>query len=231
MENSGILCDSYIYVCSRNPIAIWAIGNMLHQKSLNYRTSQLVVAPLSIASSKTHIAVFDVSSIPEWPELIPKWTMSGYKPIILVNEHWGFGGAQTRALHLGAAGIVHVTNEFGKQFMDALTVVASGQVFAMEVFLGNRQSEFRVQGACADARRLSFREGQVLDLLMLGFSNRRIGTVLGISERTSKFHVCNILRKLHMRSRRELRGVDRNTLNKEELPDTSRIVVPVTLSE
>jgi len=177
------------------------------------------------------MVLFDVSSIPEWPELIPKWTASGYKPILVVSEYWGFGGAQLRALHLGVVGIVHITNELGKRLVNAITVVASGQLFATEESRSNRHP-IKPQLLCTSttAWHLSFREEQVLDLLMLGFSNKRIGTVLGISERTAKFHVCNILHKVHVRTRRELRTVDRNVLGKAEPLSTIKIALYPALS-
>ncbi|MPZ16872.1 MAG: hypothetical protein GEV06_02980 [Luteitalea sp.] len=51
---------------------------------------------------------------------------------------------------------------------------------------------------------LTPRERQVLDLLVEGLSNRRIGTALGISEHTVKFHVASIYGKLRASSRAEL---------------------------
>lgn len=48
---------------------------------------------------------------------------------------------------------------------------------------------------------LSPREGQVLDLLAAGLSNRGIARKLGISESTAKFHVNALLAKLDARNR------------------------------
>lgn len=209
MENGHVHMESFIYVCSRNPIAIWGISNLLEDKSLNLHVSRLFAKPLPMVAESPHIALFDVSSIPEWPELIPKWTAFGYKIILLATEGWGLGGAKLRALHLGVAGIVDITAEFGKRLVDAITLVASGQLFIKEEPV--HKSHFGPQPAngCSLISRLSFREEQVIDLVILGFSNKRIGTVLGISERTAKFHVCNILHKLRARSRDELRTMDR----------------------
>jgi DNA-binding NarL/FixJ family response regulator len=50
---------------------------------------------------------------------------------------------------------------------------------------------------------LTPREGQVLQLLALGLSNKAIGARLGISEHTAKFHVNAILAKLGAGSRAE----------------------------
>jgi DNA-binding NarL/FixJ family response regulator len=48
------------------------------------------------------------------------------------------------------------------------------------------------------------RERDVLDLLTRRLSNKEIASILRISERTAKFHVHNILSKLHVHSRGEL---------------------------
>jgi DNA-binding NarL/FixJ family response regulator len=51
---------------------------------------------------------------------------------------------------------------------------------------------------------LSARERAVLDLLLLGRNHAEIGSVLGISARTAKFHQANILKKLGADSRADL---------------------------
>ena len=62
-----------------------------------------------------------------------------------------------------------------------------------------------------DARRASAlqlpltpREREVMEFLLRRFSNKEIAEILNISERTIKFHVGNILSKLHVDSRQEL---------------------------
>jgi DNA-binding NarL/FixJ family response regulator len=51
---------------------------------------------------------------------------------------------------------------------------------------------------------LSVREREVLELLMLGRTQDEIGTALGISPRTAKFHQANVLHKLGADSRSDL---------------------------
>jgi DNA-binding response OmpR family regulator len=55
-----------------------------------------------------------------------------------------------------------------------------------------------------DAAGLTAREREVLELLLLGRSHPEIAIVLEISERTSKFHQANVLRKLGAESRMDL---------------------------
>ena len=51
---------------------------------------------------------------------------------------------------------------------------------------------------------LTAREGQVLQLLFRRRTNKEIACDLDISERTAKFHVCNLLNKLGFENRRIL---------------------------
>ena len=52
--------------------------------------------------------------------------------------------------------------------------------------------------------RLTHREEEVLRLLVLGKANKEIANELGISPRTVKFHVGNLLQKFKVTSRLEL---------------------------
>jgi DNA-binding NarL/FixJ family response regulator len=63
---------------------------------------------------------------------------------------------------------------------------------------GDRRAEIVSQA------RLTDREREVLDLLLLGRTHEDIAHVLGISERTSKFHQTNLLAKLGAESRLDL---------------------------
>jgi DNA-binding NarL/FixJ family response regulator len=50
---------------------------------------------------------------------------------------------------------------------------------------------------------LSEREEQILMLILRGLSNRLIGDELGLTEKTVKGYVTNIMEKLHVRNRVE----------------------------
>ena len=57
--------------------------------------------------------------------------------------------------------------------------------------------------ADADPDHLTERELDVLRLVVRGLRNKEIAAELGISENTAKFHLRNILDKLHAQSRAE----------------------------
>jgi DNA-binding NarL/FixJ family response regulator len=168
---------------------------------------QLLVVPPGV-----HILLIDVSSIPEWPEPVRKWTDAGHRTILIVNGGWGTEAAELRALHLGVRGIVHIAADFLQQLSEAIQLVAQGQLFAGSNVLDEFYDGSRRMRPRSATPHLSFREEQVMDLLMKALTNRRIGAVLGISERTAKFHVCNLLRKLQVRTRKELMEKHGNVL-------------------
>ncbi len=58
--------------------------------------------------------------------------------------------------------------------------------------------------AASQPDRLTEREIEVLELVTAGLRNKEIAARLGISENTAKFHLKNILEKLHAESRTEL---------------------------
>src|SRR5215469_12751622 len=204
---SHISLELCVYVCSKNPIVTLAIERLLAQSHSEWRFVTWLPTQLISVPAGVHILLIDISSVSEWPEVVHKWTEAGHRTILMTGESWASGSAALRALHLGVRGIVCISAEFIQQLLEAIRSVAKGQLFADEEILDEFYYGYRRMRSPCSIPRLSFREEQVIDLLTKGFSNRRIGTVLGITERTAKFHVCNLLRKLQVRTRREL--VDR----------------------
>lgn len=88
-----------------------------------------------------------------------------------------------------------------RQLCDAIRVVAQGGTwFAPTVttaMLSVQQSESKPEYG------LTARERDVLARLVEGLTNREVGQVLGVTERTIKFHVSAILRKLEVDNRTE----------------------------
>jgi DNA-binding NarL/FixJ family response regulator len=192
-----------VYACSRNPIVIWTIEHSL-SSSANWRFGIWLPTQLLAVPPGVHILLIDVSSIPEWPEVVRKWADAGHRTILIVNGGWRTGTAELRALYLGVRGIVHITQDFLQQLSEAIHFVALGQLFASTEVLDEFHCGTRRMRPRSATPPLSFREEQVMDLLLKALTNRKIGVVLGISERTAKFHVCNLLRKLQVKTRREL---------------------------
>ena len=77
-------------------------------------------------------------------------------------------------------------------------------------------------GDPADPDRLTERELEVLGLVTAGLRNKEIAARLAVSENTAKFHLRNILEKLHAQSRTELaaRALREGLLPLEDPTDT-----------
>ena len=71
----------------------------------------------------------------------------------------------------------------------------------------------------ANHARLTPREREVLDLLLLGRSLAEIGQALSIKARTAKFHAANLLEKMHAESRLDLQRI---VLQRGEGPEPRR---------
>lgn len=89
----------------------------------------------------------------------------------------------------------------------AIRAVAEGQVWAspevMRIYMNLTSSRAGLQSRGME--RLTVRENQILDLLKRRYSNKEMAKLLGLSESTIKFHVSNVLTKLHVNDRRDLK--------------------------
>ncbi len=99
----------------------------------------------------------------------------------------------------------------GAEFFELLEGVDRGEAPISPIMAAKILNEFVQQarhgparGATAPSREiLTDREVEVLRLVVKGLSNREIAGALTISENTVKFHLKNILAKLHARNRTE----------------------------
>jgi two-component system, NarL family, response regulator DevR len=106
-----------------------------------------------------------------------------------------------QAIHNGARGYV-VRGVDTSELVRAVRVLSRGQT-AFDPRSGATMVRGINASAASDARQLTTREREVLELLARGLSNRDIGRQLYISETTAKFHVGNIMRKLQVSRRAE----------------------------
>lgn len=110
----------------------------------------------------------------------------------------------SRALEAGVSGYV-LKGTTGPDMRDIVRSVHAGENFIASDMIGRLlhvMKERDTHPPPADAR-LSGQETQVLQQLAHGLSNREIGTQLGVTERTVKFHLSNAFAKLKVRNRVE----------------------------
>ena len=108
-----------------------------------------------------------------------------------------------KAIASGAKGYVDEAAS-ATEFVQAIRVVNQGSVWAprhvLSMFIERVSS---APGRIFPNGRVSFtdREKEVLEMLVAGRSNKEIGSVLGIEERTVKAHVAKLMRKVGVQNR------------------------------
>jgi len=108
------------------------------------------------------------------------------------------------AIKAGAQGYLQKDLE-SAQFRLMLGAVERGEAAITPATAARILDEYQHPGRLrADPDRLTDREVQVLRLVTTGLRNKEIAAQLGITENTAKFHLKNILEKLHAESRVEL---------------------------
>jgi DNA-binding NarL/FixJ family response regulator len=110
-----------------------------------------------------------------------------------------------RAIKAGAQGYL-LKNLEAPQLRSMLEGVARGEPAITPATAARIIDEFlrAPGGARQETQRLTERELEVLQLVTAGQRNREIAAELGISENTVKFHLKNIVEKLHAQNRAEL---------------------------
>jgi DNA-binding NarL/FixJ family response regulator len=108
------------------------------------------------------------------------------------------------AIKAGAQGYLQKDLE-SAQFRLMLGAVERGEAAITPATAARILDEYQHAGRLrADPDRLTDREVEVLRLVTTGLRNKEIAAKLGITENTAKFHLKNILEKLHAESRVEL---------------------------
>lgn len=111
-----------------------------------------------------------------------------------------------RLFNWGIDGLVDLGKSWQAELPRAIPSVLKGQPWVpREVMLGFvNQVKSLLNAQLQHGHFLTAREGQVLQFLVRRLTNKEISCTLGISERTVKYHVSNILGKLQVEDRRGL---------------------------
>jgi two-component system NarL family response regulator len=112
------------------------------------------------------------------------------------------------ALKFGASGYLLKSLE-GKQFFTLLDNVLEGETTISPEMATMVLAEFAKKGTEPPTKTdqlitLTRRQNEVLDLTTQGLSNKEIANSLHITEATVKYHVSQILERLHLKSRYQL---------------------------
>ncbi|MET0861456.1 MAG: response regulator transcription factor [Microbacterium sp.] len=104
------------------------------------------------------------------------------------------------AVLAGASGYV-LKNIRSRELVEAIRRAAAGDTVQSPDVLRRAARALRPDTRKTPGPALSLREGQVLDLIAAGLTNREIGTRLGLAEKTVKNYVSALLAKLGMERR------------------------------
>lgn len=196
-----------VNVCSPHPLVLHFIMNQLE----TYPGAPWTMKAISIASGAPEIKqpngiiIFDIHSIQRWEHVLRRWITMGLGPIAVVPESFD-SKKRLRLLELGTRGIVEISPYFARDIAGAVKSVVNGKLWIdhalLEKFVTYTNAVLKRLPGVDDG--LTSREHEVLQLLLQEYTNKQIATLLGISERTVKFHVSNILQKTRTDTRQVL---------------------------
>ena len=192
-KNGGATCVVY----TNHPLAFRTIANAIASDPGQHNS----VKPYSdfkvSNGSAVEILILDLCSVAEWQEALRRWHAEGGRTIVLVSPNMQSVKEESRMLSLGIAGMVTFSDDITTTLPGAIETVKQEKLWATQEALEEyiRRTNTLLRHLSSAERVLTAREQQIVDLLREGLSNKEISRVLGISERTAKFHVSNLLKK------------------------------------
>jgi len=106
------------------------------------------------------------------------------------------------ALEGGAQGYV-LKGVSGPELIQAIRSVAKGETFITPALAARLLSNFRKHQTEQRGVDLTHREEQIIREVANGLTNREVAAKLGLSEKTVKYYMTNVMQKLHARNRVE----------------------------
>lgn len=148
------------------------------------------------------LLIVDTYSVERWLELAIHCGCQQKRPVIILADDHPNYEEELRLVYLGVRGIVPMTS-LESDVPLAIDAVFQGRLWIRRATLTEHIIRTNPSGGFLGSR-FTLREEQVIMLLAKRFSNKEIANLLGISNRTAKFHVSNVLRKFGIRDRRDL---------------------------
>lgn len=183
-----------VYVSTNHPLVYRAI-----EKILSSYCVKRFYRDFNGHNNCNWVLLVDTYSVTEWLAITAECGIQQGRPVLILADESKTQEEELRLVYLGTRGIVPIEN-FENDLSRAVDSVLEGHLWLRRDIL----REHLMRTGCSNGCRFSLREEQVLALLVNGSPNKEIGGALGISDRTVKFHVSNILRKFKVKNRREL---------------------------
>ena len=204
--NIGVLTDQPIltaglnYVLSANPCyRVFSCGRKISDvyKSLD---------------QKPDILLIDIDMLDFRPSVISELNMLAPESYVIALTASNTLEHATKALEAGAMGCA-LKSVTADDLMQAIETVVGGGKYISPGFAGDLIAGMQrtVAGATPKHRViLSVREDQIVNMLLVGFTNKQIAAGLNISERTVKHYMTVLMQKLQARNRTEVVIAARN---------------------
>jgi len=195
--------ERIVLLVERHPIAARHLGACLNQiPGLRVTLTELPLSPRSLLS-KPSVVVIDVEGPPfaqvRFFRAVTTWL--GDVPILVIGNRLS-DDELCRLIFHGVRGFVPYEEVEG-EICPAVEAVCRGHMWysprVLERYAMLSSSLQKQEGEGRDG--LSPRETEVVGLLHRRLSDKEIGSVLGISERTVRFHLHNVFEKLGVRDR------------------------------
>ena len=201
-------------IYSNHPLAFCSIKEAVCSDArLRFCVKPYSSEPKTLNIKAGQILVIDTCSVENWGRCLQKWRLERGLTIALISSETRTNELELQMLYLGAAGVLTFGDNLADHLPKAIHAVAQGNLWIRREILNlyiQRANSVLLNTSTPD-QRFTNRERQIVELLQQKLSNRTIAQRLAISERTIKFHVSNILRKLNLANRRELRSLDAST--------------------
>jgi DNA-binding NarL/FixJ family response regulator len=197
-----------IYFHSKHPL----VARIIKQALLSDPALREAVRPMprvfgSVQSSGHQpVMVLDTCSVSNWPDILVKWFSSGNRAVVLLSPELADRAEQVSVLYLGVSGIVTFSANLERELPLAVHSVVRGRLWISRDTFNEyvKQTNSLLHRSARASDGLTAREEQIHNFLIKDFSNKQIGAILGISERTVKFHVSRILQKKQVKNRQAL---------------------------
>lgn len=199
-------------VVSTNPIAALYLGRVLSKdQTLRLRNCAKPRSSFEWADqgSKPCVFLLDTSALPLELSALCRVLRVRHplsKFLALLPAERSTDDEILRFLYLGIDGTVGITDGFEHELLRAVHAVMSGSFWIPRHVMREyvRQTNLLLEIQVLSDHSLTARENQIFQFMIRRLSNKEIGGLLGISDRTVKFHVSNVFAKFKIQSRREL---------------------------
>lgn len=201
---------SLVCVCSLHPLVAEILRNtVVAAVAFSFQTRVFSNLHHLQPRERGEVLFLDGCRENEWPKPALRWQKGGGRVLVLLTPQAAHSGNQLRALFLGIKGIVVVSGDWYNEVPHAIKTILEGRLWFNRDVLNEyvRRVTYRGKNQSKGLDPFSYftaREEQIVSLLLNGDSNKEIGDVLGIAERTVKYHVSNILQKSQVSSRKQL---------------------------